>query len=197
MSRLAWQTAFVTALRSEESLMRERERRRKENSQKRGYGRRQDFAPITLEWLFDRSIPEPNSGCFLWLAATSEKNGYAAVNIGRKTRRAHRVAYELANRETVPKGIDVCHKCDVRSCINPDHLFLGTRLDNMRDCVNKGRFKPLEPLSGEASPNSKLTDQDVIAIRADTRSQRAIARAYGVDKGTIAAIIQRRTWRHL
>lgn len=166
--------------------------------EKEMHKRRKAHEPITLDWLFSMSIPEPNSGCWLWMAAMSRRSGYSAVKIeGHRTTRAHRLAYQLANQCDVPSDIDVCHRCDVRLCINPDHLFLGTRLDNMRDCVKKGRFKTLDPLSGEASPNSKLTDKDVIAIRSDARSQRQIARSYGVDKGTIAAIIQRRTWRHL
>lgn len=167
-------------------------RREKETHQRRKQGE-----PITLEWLFERTHPEPNSGCWIWCAAIHRRNGYGAVKVGGSVRRVHRVAYQIANRTKVPPHLDVCHKCDVRCCINPDHLFLGTRTENMQDCIKKGRLSPIPILVGEASPNSKLTENDVRRIRRDTRSQRAIARAYGVDKGTIACIVKRKTWRHI
>jgi hypothetical protein len=157
--------------------------------------RRKRGEPITIDLLFSRSMPEPNSGCWIWLGAI-RSNGYGAINIEKKTRSAHRLAYEIANKKSVPSNLDVCHRCDVRACINPDHLFVGTRKDNMVDCANKGRnFVPL--LRGEESPNSKLTVRQVLAIRKDSRSIRALGRAYGVDRGTIASIVHRKTWRHI
>lgn len=158
--------------------------------------RRERGSQLTLDWLFSRAIPEPNSGCWIWLYAIGT-NGYGAINIRGKTRAAHRVAYEVATSTIVPREIDVCHSCDVRVCINPDHLFAGTRLDNMQDCIAKGRFKPLVPMSGDDSPNSKLSSDQVLAIRADRRSNRSLARAYGVDRITIASIRLRKTWRHI
>lgn len=150
--------------------------------------------PITVNYFFERSIPEPNSGCWIWLRAHSEINGYGVVRTEKRTTRAHRLAYQVAFGVIVPRYLDVCHHCDVRCCVNPDHLFVGTRTDNMRDCANKGRIK-VPRLEGDNSPNSKLNSCQVLAIRADARSQRAIARHYGVDKGTIAAIRKRSTWR--
>lgn len=148
-----------------------------------------------LDFFFDRSMPEPNSGCWIWLNVLS-RGGYGVVNIGNgRTSRAHRVSYMVANGLTaLSSKIDVCHRCDNRACVNPDHLFLGTRTDNMRDCASKGRLR-VPALSGDASPNSKLTSDQVRSIRRDPRSQRAIARAYGVDKGTIAHILHNKTWR--
>lgn len=170
-----------------------RQRRR----EKETHPRRAAGAPITLDWLFDRTMPEPNGGCWIWMAAVDHRNGYGALKVGSTVRRAHRISYETATGEKVPAAIDVCHRCDVRCCINPSHLFLGSRLDNMQDCIQKDRFRHLPTLSGEASPNSRLTDDQVRAIRNDHRSQRVIARDYGVDKGTIACIKHRKTWRHL
>lgn len=126
-----------------------------------------------------------------------ERGGYGVVSTGGKTTRAHRLCYQLCQGIDLTSKIDVCHKCDTRICVNPDHLFLGSRKSNMRDCIEKGRFSYIPVLRGEQSPNSKLTEDDVRTIRADTRSQRAIARAYGVDKGTIACIIHRKTWGHI
>lgn len=152
---------------------------------------------MAVDFYLDRSSQEPNSGCWIWMGAYSPINGYGVVRYMSKTHRAHRMAFWAASGRPVPKTFDVCHKCDNRLCVNPDHLFLGTRRQNMRDCISKGRFKFLEPMVGEKSPNSKLTEKQVMSIRRDRRSQRAIARAYGVDKGTIACIVKRKTWKHL
>lgn len=159
--------------------------------------RRKRGKPVTLDWMFERTHPEPNSGCWIWVAAIDRRNGYGAVKVGPTVQRAHRVAYQLSHGIKVPSALDVCHRCDTRCCINPDHLFVGTRTDNMQDCIRKDRFSPIPVLTGESSPNSKLTEKDVQAIRSDSRSQRAIARSYGVDKGTIAHILHRKTWRHI
>lgn len=77
------------------------------------------------------------SGCWIWIGGT-RSDGYGQLSISGKTKVAHRVAYELYVGE-IPEGMNVCHTCDVKSCVNPNHLFLGTQSDNMYDCVNKGR----------------------------------------------------------
>lgn len=146
-----------------------------------------------VEYFRARSEPDTNGGCWLWVNALNN-GGYGAVRIPGGNRSAHRLCFEVANDVTVPRGIDVCHRCDVRACVNPDHLFAGTRTDNMRDCANKGRIR-VPTLSGDVSPNSKLSSRQVLAIRADTRSNREIARDLGVDKGTIASIRRGHTWR--
>ncbi|MBY8918785.1 HNH endonuclease [Nitratireductor sp. L1-7-SE] len=158
--------------------------------------RRSAGAPITLAYFEERSIPEPNSGCWIWLGALHKRHGYGAVRAYGSTTRAHRLCFEVTSGQKLPSSIDVCHTCDVRCCVNPDHLFMGTRTDNMQDCSAKGRIVVPE-LRGESCPAAKLTEAQVLAIRADPRSQRAIAIAYGVDKGTIAHIKHRKTWRHI
>ena len=93
----------------------------------------------------DKFIPEPNSGCWLWIAAYNT-NGYgyfrtgSMVNRTRRNEQAHRVSYKLYKGD-IPQGLHVCHKCDNKSCVNPEHLFLGTVKDNMQDCVRKNRQK--------------------------------------------------------
>ena len=85
-------------------------------------------------------IPEPNSGCWLWEGRV-DRRGYGRLKeIGRKFLAAHRLSWTL-HRSEIPPGMYVLHKCDTPLCVNPDHLFLGTHLDNMRDMVQKGRAR--------------------------------------------------------
>lgn len=86
-------------------------------------------------------IPEPNSGCWLWDGRYS-KSGYGTLGGGRKGERvqAHRLMWEAVNGP-IPGGLLVCHRCDVRGCVNPDHLFVGTAKDNTRDMMVKGRAR--------------------------------------------------------
>lgn len=95
---------------------------------------------ITKEYIEIKSIPEPMSGCWLWLGFCQE-NGYGqlhARSLGERT--AHRASYVL-HRGDIPKGSLICHKCDTPSCVNPDHLFIGTAKSNMEDMSNKNRHR--------------------------------------------------------
>lgn len=83
------------------------------------------------------SIPEPNSGCWLWIGGCHER-GYGQLRVGHTCVRASRLAYSLW-KGYVPDGELVCHSCDTPSCINPDHLFLGTHSSNAIDAAKKGR----------------------------------------------------------
>lgn len=85
-------------------------------------------------------MPEPNSGCWLWTANIG-RNGYGQIQIKRRPVPAHRAAWELF-KGPIPKGMHVCHRCDTPACVNPDHLFLGTMSDNIKDSYAKGRSKP-------------------------------------------------------
>lgn len=142
--------------------------------------------------LLRRSIPEPNSGCLLWLGAAN-KWGYGYVVIKGRTLRAHRVSWE-AHNGLIPDGMMVCHKCDVRLCINPGHLFLGTHNENMADMKRKGRVRSPP---GERNGLSKLKDNQIRAIRADKRTNKEIAKEYGVDPSAISRLKTRETWKHV
>lgn len=141
----------------------------------------------TLKQRFDAKwMPEPFSGCWLWTACVLS-TGYGRIN----RRGAHRVSWEL-HRGSIPKGMEVCHSCDTPMCVNPEHLFLGTHADNLRDAVVKGRCS-----RGSGHPNVKLTDAQVLHIHDTKGSATTTARQFGIGTSTVYAIRLRKTWRHL
>lgn len=143
-----------------------------------------------LERLLRNSIPEPNSGCWLWLGALNHQ-GYAQINMpGNRQCRAHRLSYEIHKGE-IPKNLHIRHTCDVRCCINPDHLLLGTRQQNAQDAVDRNRY-----VKGEKRKDSKLTDAQAAAIKTDSRSQRVIAAEYGIDPSVVCRIRRGTAWKH-
>lgn len=140
--------------------------------------------------------------CWIWTASRSG-DGYGQFRLNRKTLAAHRVSYQIFVGE-IPDGMFVCHRCDNPACVNPHHLFLGTHTDNMRDMCRKGRKKVSQAFmysgaKGEKNPHSKLTEAEVIAIRANEggHSRAELARQYGVSQVSISYIANKKTWRHL
>lgn len=141
--------------------------------------------------LREKSQPQ-DSGCVLWTGYT-QPNGYGYINIGKLHVAAHRAALLVAGGH-LPDDMDACHTCDVRACIEPTHLYAGTRKQNMADCTARGRHnKP----TGEAHWAAKLTSQDVASIRA-ARSSGAttvsLAKQFNVNHATISRIA-RGIWR--
>lgn len=121
-------------------------------------------------------------------------NGYGRAWHNGAVTTAHRAVWEKANGP-IPAGLDVCHTCDNRPCVNLAHLFLGTREQNVADMIAKGR----NPY-GERNGQAKLTDDLVRSIRAqaaDGVSHAELARRFGVDQGTITPVVARRTWKHV
>jgi hypothetical protein len=141
-------------------------------------------------WLELYSMPEPNSGCILWMGSV-QKTGYGQIIVQKKSFLAHRIAYQVL-RGPIPVGSHVLHKCDVRCCVNPDHLWLGTNAENMADKARKGRAA-----RGEGNAASKLTEEQARAIIAAVGSQRAIAKQFGVCQQTVCKIKTGKYWSHL
>lgn len=131
--------------------------------------------------------------CWGWKGALTT-GGYGQIKNKGKFLKAHRVSYELF-RGPIPQNLFVCHACDVRPCTNPDHLFLGTPGDNMRDMVAKGRNVNL---SGENHAGSKLTKEMVLQLRlAQPGTIRKLARKFGVDSATAYRARNGITWSWL
>jgi Zinc-binding loop region of homing endonuclease len=127
-----------------------------------------------------------------------DRNGYAQIRHEGKTEYHHRVAYVLANKLRMLDiaGQYVLHACDNPACINPAHLSLGSAADNTADMVAKGRARGMSR-PGASNLASKLTAEDVLAIRAARATQVELAAKYGVTQANISSIVQRKTWKHI
>lgn len=153
--------------------------------------------------------------CWVWTASVTKSGGYGQMFTGyvggvRQVTRAHRLAYELAGNQ-IPNGFVVMHKCDNPKCCNPTHLECGTHAANVHDCIAKGRKapppyfpdinrgKPLVRAKGAAHGGAKLTEAQVIEIRASTGSVliNEMADKYGVTPENISSILRRKTWKHI
>ena len=139
-------------------------------------------------------------GCWNW-AGTKHTDGYGTIHVRRRTEGthivlyAHRVSWEI-HYGPIPKGLFVLHKCDNPPCSNPKHLFLGTNLDNMRDCSRKGRQNGIaKSLPGVKNGNAKLTWEGVRDIRSSNESGTKLAIKYNVTKSAISKIRQNHAWK--
>jgi HNH endonuclease len=147
-------------------------------------------------------------GCWLWTGSTLH-TGYGVMRIAGRPSAVHRLAWELAHGP-IPAGMFICHHCDVRRCVRPDHLFLGTPADNSADMVLKGRqatgdrapsrlHRESRP-RGDSHPSRRLTSEAVIAIRerfAAGTPRVALAAEYGVSNVTVGKIVRGEAWRHV
>ncbi len=140
----------------------------------------------------------PNeTGCLDWLGGL--RNGYGHFNTRGQYFYAHRLAWELVNGP-IPPGMCACHVCDRHICCNPAHIFIGTKADNTRDMIAKGRAIHNNNCRGEAVGTSKLTSIKVMEIRGPQYkgwTLENIARQYGVSKQLIWQILHRKAWAHI
>lgn len=111
-----------------------------------------------------------------------------------KIQLAHRAAW-MKYFGPIPAGMNVCHHCDNRRCVNIAHLFLGTQRDNMRDASNKGRLRGIN--AGEKHGMHKLTSQDVTDIIKMEGTQKEIAALFGIDQSQVSNIKRRKYWRNI
>jgi hypothetical protein len=140
------------------------------------------------ERFFEKVIPEPNSGCWLWDGACFV-TGYGKFKKGGIDGYAHRFSYELHFGQ-IKNGLHVLHTCDNPSCVNPEHLFLGTQADNNWDSMKKGRRARGERLG-------KLTEDDVRYIRRSTESGGKLAVRFGICRSNVGAIRRSESWAHI
>jgi hypothetical protein len=154
---------------------------------------RGSFRFTDAEIIERHSIPEPNSGCWIWLADTSNRWGYGRVGSNRRERLAHRLSYAIF-RGPIPNGLKVLHRCDIACCVNPAHLFLGTDKDNMQDMQRKGRTRGNAGKCGEENALAKLTARAVDAIRTSAKRDAELARDHGVSRRAIRFVRGGKTW---
>jgi len=136
--------------------------------------------------------------CWEWTRANNKGYGSIWDNDKNRMEEAHRVSWEI-HRGPVPEGVCVLHNCDNPPCVNPNHLFLGTKSDNSKDMYSKGRHN-VAYLKGEQHPMSKLTTADVLALRARREagaSKHELAAEFLITPDTAWEIYTRRTWRHV
>lgn len=154
-----------------------------------------------LDRFWAKVRPEPGDRCWLWSGGTCRGYGILSDRTrpgGKKATYAHRFSREIAYGP-IPDALCVLHRCDVRNCVNPAHLFLGTRDDNNKDRMRKGRGGS-HLIAGEFNKNSKLTETQVREIRerrASGATTVALAAEYGVTTPLISYIVKRRIWKHV
>ncbi len=136
--------------------------------------------------------PCPASGCWFWLGPVSN-SGYGRAKTHGAGQGAHRVAYFLFVGP-IPVGFHVCHRCDIKLCVAPHHLFLATQRENVADCQAKGRAR-LGDRSGPHNGRAKLTLNDVRAIRASLATGSSLAAEYRVSISLIGQIRRRQAWK--
>lgn len=147
---------------------------------------------IKLAEAFPRFLDKVQMGesCWTWIAGMA-RGGYGRFYVGGKAMRAHRYSW-MFYIGPIPDGMYICHTCDNRACVNPEHLFIGTAADNSADMKRKGRSQ-----AGENNGRDKLTNSDVLDIRASSQHYKTLCKRFDVSYSTIHKIKRRVTWTHI
>lgn len=156
-----------------------------------GYAAKQ--IPLTVR--FWSKVQKTNT-CWIWTGAHNHQ-GYGRITVDGARKPAHQISWEMKNGP-IPVGHEICHHCDNPSCVRPDHLFLGTRKDNVQDMIKKGRRSTLAHGTGERHGMSKLTCVQVVDIRkryAAGESPKLLAIEFGIDRTHIYRITKRKIWK--
>ena len=141
-----------------------------------------------------KNIEVDENGCWNWKKSKS-KSGYACITWKGQKKRGNRISYQTF-KGMIPEGLLVCHQCDNRLCLNPEHLFLGNQKENMRDAQKKNRS-----IKGEKVSISKLKEKEVLQIREMAKmrekSHEKIGEMFGVSQSTVSLIAKRLIWKHI
>jgi hypothetical protein len=147
-----------------------------------------------LERFWEKVDKRGPDECWLWTGSLVD--GYGTFKVGTETIKTHRFSYEI-HIGAIPVGLYVLHRCDVRNCVNPNHFFLGTHADNMKDMVAKGRQSAPR---GEQHHNARLTDAKVVAIRQlrkQGRGPKYIAETLNVTRSQVGSALRKDGWVHV
>lgn len=145
---------------------------------------------------FMNRVKANDSGCWIWQGG-KDSDGYglfSALINGEQYKRAHRFSVVYHKGVSPKEGENVCHTCDVPACVNPDHLVIGTVLENQRDKWKKARGVVAR---GSTHWSTNLTEEMVIEIRASAEKQSVIAQKYGITQTTVSDIKRRKSWAHV
>jgi len=137
-----------------------------------------------------------NGGCLVW-TGKRRSFGYGILNANGRSLRAHRVSWELAHG-AIPSGMVVCHRCDNPPCVNPDHLFLGTQADNMRDCFRKNRIFRFAGFKASNHSCTKLSLNETDELRRLYATgwfrQMDLAEIFHVDQSSVSRVVRGDHW---
>ncbi len=152
---------------------------------------------MTIEERFWSKVDKTDT-CWLWTASTNT-DGYGHINIQGKTKASHRLVWTWING-SIPNKLQVLHKCDNTRCVKPEHLFLGTQQENIKDMINKNRQSKKMGRKGEKHSQNKLTELNVKRIRQlyeeTTLTQKELAEMFKVCQAQIWRIINKKNWSH-
>jgi len=139
---------------------------------------------------------EKTDSCWLWKGGKTD-SGYGRMDLSKEGDydRSHRISWKLT-QGAIPKGMFVCHKCDVRLCVNPDHLFIGTQKDNMRDMITKGRQrKNFRPHTTVLTPEQVTEIRNRLSRSTALGINKQLAKEFGVARNTISTIKHNKSWK--
>lgn len=163
----------------------------------KGHGTR---TPLATRFWSKVDVGESDA-CWEW-QGTRVSSGYGQIRTDLGTEYSHRVSWQLHHGE-IPAGKEVCHHCDNPPCVNPSHLFVGTRSANMKDMADKGRGNT-DPSwlyrKGERNSRAKLTENQVREIRylcSNGMMQKDVAKMFNVCKQAVSDIVRRKNWKHI
>jgi hypothetical protein len=146
--------------------------------------------PNILDRIVAKSQPDINTGCWVWSGFT-DRDGYGTIKVSGISRRAHRVAYEVWHGP-IAENLVVRHRCDNASCVNPNHLLVGTHAENVQDMDARGR-RTIQ--LGPKNNGVKVSVDQVIAAFTDRRATSVVARDLGMTRENVGMIRRRRSWR--